>query len=94
MYMESEEKMTIIKIEPASNGAHANQTLFGALRTVPVGWAVVSDALEDAVRPLLPWVKLTVENGIVTAAEADTEAKTAWEAEKAALEAADGEVTA
>lgn len=52
--------MTIIKIEPFENGAHANQT--GGISTVPDGWAILPgtvgtpDTLEA-----FPFGEITVE---------------------------------
>lgn len=55
--------MTIIEIQPQSNGAHRNQTVSGAV-AVPDGWAVI---LEDVPIPAtFPFVTLTVEGQTVT----------------------------
>ena len=78
--------MTIIKIEPCDNGAHANQTKNGVFKTVPDGWAPVPAELEASTRAYLPWVSLTVENGAITEVSEDTDAKSAWEAYMASLE--------
>lgn len=53
--------MTIIKIEPYENGAHANQT--SNMTVVPDGWAVVPPHLEAQARGFLPFIDLTVEDG-------------------------------
>lgn len=55
--------MTIIKIEPYDNGAHANQTSSGVI-PVPDGWAVVPEDLP--VPDSFPFVDITVEDGVVT----------------------------
>lgn len=55
--------MTIIKIEPYDNGAHANQT--SNLTAVPEGYAVVPDGLET---PNFPFGMVTTEeiDGVMT----------------------------
>lgn len=54
--------MQIIEIAAQSNGAHRNQT--GTFRTIPDGWAVVSDGLE--IPDAFPFVNIEVEDGVVT----------------------------
>jgi len=73
------EIMLIIKRTAESNGAHASQASSAPIAP-PDGWIVIPADLEATALPLLPWVKLTVEDGIVTAVEDDTEARAAWEA--------------
>lgn len=54
--------MTIIEIQPQSNGAHRNQT--GNFPAIPTGWAVIP---EDVPIPeTFPFVDLTVEGQAVT----------------------------
>ena len=71
--------MTIIKIAPLENGAHSNQTISGRLRELPEGWLEVPDTLLSQAQEYLPWVNLTVENGVITDITENTEAKAAWE---------------
>ena len=71
--------MLMINLTAESNGAHASQ-MSSAPLIPPDGWAVLPPALEATALPLLPWVKLTIENGVVTAVEDDAEARAAWEA--------------
>ena len=49
--------MTIIEIDPQSNGAHRNQT--GSFAPVPEGWAVIPDGMET---PNFPFGDITVDN--------------------------------
>ena len=69
--------MLIVEISAEPNGAHASQTTSAPITPID-GWIVVPTALEAATLPLLPWVKLTVKNGVVTAVEDDAEARAAW----------------
>jgi len=71
--------MLIIKTEAESNGAHASQ-MSSAPIMPPDGYIVIPADLEATALPLLPWVKLTVVDGAVTAVEDDTEARAAWAA--------------
>jgi hypothetical protein len=71
--------MLIVKTEPEENGAHANQNCPGFSIPVPEGWAEIPQDMEEAVLSVLPWVKLTAENGIVTSAAEDTEARATYE---------------
>ena len=57
--------MLIIKQEPLENGAHANQS--GTIHTIPDGWLAVPQELEAEAASYLPFIVLTVENGIITA---------------------------
>jgi hypothetical protein len=57
--------MLIIKKEPFENGAHENQS--GNLKTVPDGWLAVPPELEAEAAGYLPFILLTVENGVITA---------------------------
>nr|DAE22632.1 MAG TPA: hypothetical protein [Siphoviridae sp. ct5co22] len=50
--------MTIIEIQPQSNGAHRNQTVSGAV-TIPGGWAVIP--ADTAIPETFPFVDLVVE---------------------------------
>ena len=56
--------MLIIEIA-ATNGAHRNQT--GNFSAVPDGWAIVPLELEDEAMGYLPYIDLTVSDGVVTA---------------------------
>ena len=58
--------MTIIEIQPQSNGAHRNQTVSGAV-TVPDGWAVIP--ADIAIPGTFPFVTLTVEGQTVIGME-------------------------
>lgn len=71
--------MLIIRTAAESNGAHASQ-MSSAPVTPPDGYIVIPPELEAAALPLLPWIKLTIEDGVVTAVEDDTDARGAWEA--------------
>ena len=57
--------MLIIKIEPQENGAHANQS--GNFTKVPDGWLAVPPELEHEAAAYLPFILLTIEDGIITA---------------------------
>ncbi len=83
--------MTIVKLTAESNGAHANQTVSSPLRNIPAGWAVIPEEAEPTAKSFLPWVKLTVKKGAITAVEENAAAREAWEAEIAALKAAEEE---
>ena len=56
--------MLIIEIA-ATNGAHRNQT--GNFSAVPDGWAIVPLELEAETMGYLPYIDLTVSDGVVTA---------------------------
>lgn len=59
--------MTIIKIEPFENGAHANQT--GGISTVPDGWALLPETVgTPATLEAFPFGEITVEtvDGVAT----------------------------
>lgn len=58
--------MTIIEIQPQSNGAHRNQTVSGAV-AVPDGWAIIP--ADMAIPGTFPFVLLTVEGQTVTGME-------------------------
>lgn len=77
--------MLIVKTIAESNGAHASQRINGAI-ILNSGWAVIPAQLESAALSLLPWVLLTLTDGIVISVEDDTAARTAWEAAQAAVE--------
>lgn len=68
--------MLIVKMEVESNGAHAGQQINANIPS-PEGYVVIPQHLEAATLPLLPWVKLTVEDGIVIAVEDDVESRNA-----------------
>ena len=70
--------MLYIKRNPETNGAHENLCI-NARIDVPDGYAVVSADLEQKAIQLLPWVKLTVTDGVITAVEDDVVARKAWE---------------
>ena len=57
--------MLIIKIEPQENGAHANQS--GNFTKVPDGWLAVPPELEAEAASYLPYIKLTIKKGAITA---------------------------
>ena len=57
--------MLIIKEKPEENGAHANQS--GNIQTIPDGWLAVPPELEAEAQVYLPFIKLTIKNGIITA---------------------------
>lgn len=58
--------MTIIEIQPQSNGAHRNQTIQGSM-ACPDGWAVIP--ADMAIPGTFPFVLLTVEGQTVTGME-------------------------
>ncbi len=70
--------MLLIKTAPEANGAHASQRMDGAALPTS-GWAVIPAELESAAVSLLPWVLLTVSDGIVTAIEDNTAVRAEWE---------------
>jgi len=74
--------MLIVKTTAESNGAHASQRIDGAVLP-DIGWAVIPAELESAALTLLPWVSLTITDGIVISVEDDTAARAAWEAAQA-----------
>ena len=50
--------MTIIEIQPQSNGAHRNQIVSGAV-VVPDGWAILPDGMDT---PNFPFGEVTVND--------------------------------
>lgn len=42
--------MTIIQIDPLSNGVHRNQS--GSAKAIPDGWAIISDGMEMPISTL------------------------------------------
>ena len=56
--------MLIIEIA-ATNGAHRNQT--GSFGIIPDGWAIVPPELEAEAMGYLPYIDLTVSDGVITA---------------------------
>ncbi len=71
--------MLTIKITPENSGAHASHMTHASV-ALPEGWAVVPPHLISTALQLLPWVKLTVEEGAVTAVKDNAQARDAWEA--------------
>lgn len=76
--------MTIIEIQPQSNGAHRNQTIQGGM-ACPEGWAIIP--ADMAIPGTFPFVGLTVEGqtvvtmtaGVVPEPEPETLAPTETE---------------
>ena len=60
--------MQIIEITALPNGAHRNQT--GDFRTIPEGWAVVPEEMENP--ETFPFVNIETEDGVVTSMTAGT----------------------
>nr|DAH24593.1 MAG TPA: hypothetical protein [Caudoviricetes sp.] len=58
--------MTIIEIQPQSNGAHRNQTIQGGM-ACPDGWAIIP--ADVPIPETYPFVTLTVEGQTVTGME-------------------------
>lgn len=58
--------MTIIEIQPQSNGAHRNQTIQGGM-ACPEGWAIIP--ADVPIPATYPFVTLTVEGQTVTGME-------------------------
>lgn len=58
--------MTIIEIQPQSNGAHRNQTIQGGM-ACPDGWAIIP--ADVSIPATYPFVALTVEGQTVTGME-------------------------
>lgn len=58
--------MTIIEIQPQSNGAHRNQTIQGGM-ACPRGWAIIPENMP--IPETFPFVTLTVEGQTVTGME-------------------------
>lgn len=58
--------MTIIEIQPQSNGAHRNQTIQGGM-ACPDGWAIIP--ADVSIPATYPFVTLTVEGQTVTGME-------------------------
>lgn len=71
--------MLIVKILAENNGAHASNLINGKIG-VPDGYAAVREDLEQKALSLLPWVRLTVADGIITAIEDDVAARAVFEA--------------
>lgn len=72
--------MLLIQQEKNPNGTHNDYSVTGVMLTnVPDGWSVVHPELEELARAILPFVLLTIENGVITALTEDTEAREAWE---------------
>lgn len=67
--------MLIVEIPALLNGAHHNQTCDSI--TPPDGWAVVPPELEEQAEALLPFVTLSVLDGVITAVSDNTEARAA-----------------
>lgn len=58
--------MTIIEIQPQSNGAHRNQTVSGAV-AVPDGWAIIPSGM--TIPGTFPFVDLAVDGNQVVSIE-------------------------
>lgn len=56
--------MRIIEISALDNGAHRNQTINGAIKNVPDGWAVIPDDM--AIPDTFPFVNITTDGLLVT----------------------------
>ncbi|MCD7947195.1 MAG: hypothetical protein LUG13_02700 [Oscillospiraceae bacterium] len=56
--------MLVIELEAQENGAHRNQS---GGNVVPDGWAEIPAEMEAEATGYLPFIKLTVEGGVVTA---------------------------
>jgi len=69
--------MIILKQIPESNGAYANQTCDENF-SIPVGYIHIPDEFEAQIQAVLPWVLLTIDNGVVTGIAENTAAKEAW----------------
>ena len=84
--------MLIVKLEANSNGTRANQQLDFPLRTIPEGYAVIPENLEDEAKRYLPWLEIeTNAEGKVIGVSENTAAKEAFLEELAKQEAAEGE---
>lgn len=59
--------MLIVKLEPEANGALANQLISPELDSVPDGWVLIPQKLEEKALSLLPWLTLKLRGGSVTA---------------------------
>lgn len=57
--------MLIIELNALPNGAHRNQT--GSFAAIPEGWAEVPAELEAEAMGYLPYIDLTVSDGVITA---------------------------
>ena len=68
--------MLMVKRETGPNGARQNQFVQREI-SVPEGWIRIPSALEAAARAALPYLQLTLENGVVVAVAEDTAAREA-----------------
>ncbi len=85
-------KMLIIKIDAKPSGEHDSQTWDG--KTRPDGYAQLPPEYEAVCKASNYFVKLTVENGMVTAVEDDAEARAAWEERPAPEPTAEEQIAA
>jgi len=84
--------MLIVKLEANSNGTRANQQLDFPLRTIPEGYAVIPENLEDEAKRYLPWLEIeTNAEGKVVAVSENTAAKETFLEELAKQEVAEAE---
>lgn len=59
--------MTIVRIAPQSNGAHANQTTNTSLSEIPEGWAVIPDSMP--IPDTFPFIDIEVDGQVVISIE-------------------------
>lgn len=71
--------MLLIELKPNQNVTH-NDHSTPDWATVPEGWGKVPQELESLAMDLLPFVVLTVKDGIITSISDNAEARAAWEA--------------
>ena len=75
--------MLMVKIEAEANGARANQRARRLWKSIPEGWVLIPQELEESAAGYLPWLSLTLEEGQVTAVACSQEAREAWERQQA-----------
>lgn len=71
--------MLYVKITSNDNGAHEN--IRCNLDSLPDGWIAVPSQLESEALDLLPFITLTIEDGVLTSISDNAETRAAWEAE-------------
>jgi hypothetical protein len=68
-----------IRIEPNSNGSHDDARYQSTPPELDDKWAIIPTDLESTAISLLPWVNLTITDGVLISVEDNAEARAAWE---------------
>jgi len=72
--------MVIVKKEPNNNGSHASKFADFPIE-ISDGWIEIPKNLESDALLFMPWLKLTIEDGIVTNVEDNAAAREAWDSQ-------------